>query len=135
MAEHTEEEIETGTVVYDPRTDKVGEYRGTAGPYALLRPLGGGREWEARADSLRPATAEERLSAEVRAVNRRSTTFSYPVMDIPAPDPVPACATCTEFAAQRAAAEARFDASAATDTDVLLRRHLRQDHWGTLSAP
>ncbi|MFE5036439.1 hypothetical protein [Streptomyces sp. NPDC056683] len=130
MTEHAENGIETGTVVYDPRTDKVGEYRGTAGPYALLRPLGGGREWEARVGSVRPATAEERLSAEVRAVNRRSGTFSYPVLDIPAPEPVPACAACAEFAARRKAAEASFDASAATDVDVLLRRHLRRDHWG-----
>ncbi|WP_316773783.1 hypothetical protein [Streptomyces sasae] len=38
--------------------------------------------------------------------------------------------TCAEFAAQRAGAEARCDASAATDAHVLLRRHLRRDHWG-----
>ncbi|MFG3025929.1 hypothetical protein ACGFZQ_46855 [Streptomyces sp. NPDC048254] len=131
MTEHIESGIEAGTVVYDPRTDKVGEYRGNAGPYALLRPLGGGREWEARPESIRPATAEERLSAEVRAANRRSTTLTYPVLDSPAPEPVPGCASCAEFAGQREQAEARSDASGTTDSAVLLRRHLRRDHWGT----
>ncbi|MGW7419693.1 DUF7848 domain-containing protein [Streptomyces sp. NPDC054813] len=131
MTEHIESGIETGTVVYDPRSDKVGEYRGNAGPYALLRPLGGGREWEARPESIRPATAEERLSAEVRAANHRSSTLSYPVLDSPAPEPVPGCAACAEFAGKRERAAARSDASAATDADVLLRRHLRRDHWGT----
>ncbi|MGY5048496.1 hypothetical protein ACWDE0_23205 [Streptomyces sp. 900105755] len=132
MTEHPENGIETGTVVYDLRTDRVGEYRGSVGPYALLRPLGGGREWEARAESVRPATAEERLSAEVRAVNRRSSTLSHPVLDTPAPEPVPGCATCAQFAARRKAAEAGFDASAVTDVVVLLRRHLRRDHWASV---
>ncbi|RPE41706.1 hypothetical protein EDD90_4797 [Streptomyces sp. Ag109_O5-1] len=131
MNEDSESRIEAGTVVYDPRSDKVGEYRGNAGPYALLRPVSGGREWEARPESLRPATAEERLSAEVRAVNRRSSTPGYPALEAPAPEPVPGCTACAEFAAQRAGAEARCDASAATDAHVLLRRHLRRDHWGT----
>lgn len=131
MDEDTERQIPAGTVVYDTRSDKVGEYRGAAGPYALLRPLGGGREWEARAESIRPATAEERLSAEVRAANRRSTALTYPVPDLPAPEPVPGCATCAEFAGRREAAEAGADASGSTDAAVLLRRHLRGDHWGT----
>ncbi|MER7841306.1 hypothetical protein ABTY98_36855 [Streptomyces sp. NPDC096040] len=131
MTEHTENGIEAGTVVYDTRMNKVGEYQGKAGPYASLRPLGGGREWEARPESIRPATAEERLSAEVRAANHRSSGFAYPVMDAPAPEPVPGCAACAEFAAQREDAAARSDASTATDAAVLLRRHLRRDHWGT----
>ncbi|MEU9975937.1 hypothetical protein [Streptomyces sp. NPDC051014] len=131
MTEHIEYGIETGTVVYDTRADKVGEYRGQAGPYVLLRPLGGGREWEARPESVRPATAGERLAAEVRAANQRSRTPSHPVPDSPAPEPVAGCAACAEFAGRRGQAAARSDASAVTDADVLLRRHLRRDHWGT----
>lgn len=130
MNEDTESRIATGTVVYDARSDKVGEYHGTSGPYALLRPIGGGREWEAPPELLRAATAEERLSAEVRAANRRSGTLGFLAGDRPAPEPVPGCAACAEFAGQRADAGARCDASAATDADVLLRRHLRRDHWG-----
>ncbi|MFJ9708551.1 hypothetical protein [Streptomyces sp. NPDC101234] len=106
MRSYRESRIEAGTVVYDPRSDKAGEHRGTAGPYALLRPVGGGREWEARPESLRAATAEERLSAEVRAVNRRSSTPGYPALEEPAPEPVPGCAACAEFAAQRAGGRA-----------------------------
>lgn len=66
------EQWEPGTLVYDPQRCKVGEYRDKAGPYAMLRPVGGGREWQADPESIRPATAEERLSAEVKAANQRS---------------------------------------------------------------
>ncbi|GGJ57253.1 DUF7848 domain-containing protein [Streptomyces brasiliensis] len=66
--------METGTFVYDPRTGKVGEFRGKAGPYVMLRPVGGGREWEADPGLIRPATQEERVAAGVRAANARSWT-------------------------------------------------------------
>ena len=64
--------LEAGTLVHDPRTGEIGEYRGKAGPYAILRPVGGGREWEADPLLIRPATPEERLSAGVKAANRQS---------------------------------------------------------------
>ncbi|WUP34064.1 hypothetical protein OHU10_21585 [Streptomyces europaeiscabiei] len=50
----------------------MGEYRDRVGPYAMLRPVGGGREWEADPETLRPATAAERIGAQVRAVNQRT---------------------------------------------------------------
>ncbi|MGW7404451.1 hypothetical protein ACWGI9_12100 [Streptomyces sp. NPDC054833] len=53
-------------------TRKVGEYRGKAGPYAMLRPVGGGREWEADPEQIRPAAPAERLSAGVKAANVRA---------------------------------------------------------------
>ncbi|MFG3661238.1 hypothetical protein [Streptomyces sp. NPDC047706] len=65
--------MERGTLVFDPQTSKVGEFQAKIGPYALLRRVGGGREWEADPARIRPATPEERLSAGVRAVNERST--------------------------------------------------------------
>ncbi|MDX2680716.1 hypothetical protein [Streptomyces soliscabiei] len=43
-----------------------------AGPYAMLRPVGGGREWEADPALIRPATPAERLSANVKAANLRA---------------------------------------------------------------
>ncbi|WP_018383530.1 DUF7848 domain-containing protein [Wenjunlia vitaminophila] len=63
---------ERGALVYDPGTRRVGEYQATVGPYALLRPVGGGREWEADPGRIRPATQAERLSAGVKAANSRA---------------------------------------------------------------
>lgn len=126
--------MKPGTVVYDPRARKVGEYRGTAGPHAILRPVGGGREWQAVPALIRVATAEERLSAEVRAANGRSLTglsAARPLVDVgPPPEPATGCATCTALAERRAHARAADDGSAETDADVLLARHLRQEHDG-----
>ncbi|MEU8027723.1 hypothetical protein AB0C13_03660 [Streptomyces sp. NPDC049099] len=129
MVEHIAQRIETGTLVYDPRTGKVGEYCGTAGPYAMLRPVGGGREWEAAPDSIRSATAEERLSAAVRAANARSVEGRCTVTNVPLPPvPVPGCQACTELALLREEARARDDGTTETDANVLLRRHHRRDH-------
>ncbi|MEU6375054.1 hypothetical protein [Streptomyces sp. NPDC046909] len=58
--------------MYDPVTRKAGEFQGKAGPYVMLRPVGGGREWEVDPDQIRPATVAERLSAGVKAVNSRT---------------------------------------------------------------
>ncbi|GGX87056.1 hypothetical protein [Streptomyces fructofermentans] len=63
---------EPGDLVHDPATGRVGEYRGTAGPYAMLRPVGGGREWPADPGRIRAATADERLTAALKAANDRS---------------------------------------------------------------
>ncbi|KUN75795.1 hypothetical protein [Streptomyces griseoruber] len=128
MTEHIEGGFETGTVVYDPRSDKVGEYQGKAGPHALLRPLGGGREWEARPELLRPATPTERLTASLRAANSRSLHGGPPT-------PVRDCAACADLAGLRDAARARHDGSAETDANVLLRRHQRRYHTAFLGLP
>ncbi|NEB11837.1 hypothetical protein G3I32_23845, partial [Streptomyces coelicoflavus] len=63
---------EPGTVLYDTAAAKVGEYRGRSGARVMLRPLGGGREWEAEPAVLRPATDRERLGASLRAANDRT---------------------------------------------------------------
>ncbi|MFG3347887.1 hypothetical protein ACGF1Z_22815 [Streptomyces sp. NPDC048018] len=123
MAGHTE----CGAYLYDPAAEKVGEYRGQAGPYAMLRPIGGGREWQADPGRVRPATPAERLSAGVRAANER-TAATYDLSRPPVP--VPHCAECGELAAARAAARAGFDWSAETDANVLMRRHQAENHPG-----
>ncbi|MFD3941666.1 hypothetical protein [Streptomyces sp. NPDC058579] len=123
---------ECGGFVYDPEARRVGEYRGEAGPYAMLRPVGGGREWQADPAQVRPATAAERLSAEVRAVNERAGVeyeMSRP------PVPVPGCAECGALAAQRAEARERFDWSGETDANVLMRRHRSAAHPVTSTSP
>ncbi|MEU1090042.1 hypothetical protein ACFYPN_20550 [Streptomyces sp. NPDC005576] len=62
-----------GTVMVDTGRDgRIGEFRGVAGPYWSLRPLGGGLEWEAEPGLVRPATPIERLRAENARCNARS---------------------------------------------------------------
>jgi hypothetical protein len=117
--------LRRGALVYDPATRKVGEYQARSGPYAMLRPVGGGREWQADPAALRPATQRERIGAGVRAANERarvSDDTSRP------PLPVRGCATCEELAARRETARAEYDGSTETDANVLLRRHHNQEH-------
>ncbi|MFH8659983.1 hypothetical protein [Streptomyces afghaniensis] len=59
-------------LVRDAGASKVGEVRGKEGPYYQLRPVGGGREWDARPENIRELTQEERLRVQLRTVNRRS---------------------------------------------------------------
>ncbi|WP_446750441.1 hypothetical protein [Streptomyces sp. AC1-42T] len=47
---------------------------GHEGPWLQLRPLGGGREWDADPDRLRPLDPAELLSARVAEANARSRT-------------------------------------------------------------
>lgn len=54
------------------RGDRVGEFRGVAGPYWSLRPVGGGREWEVEPRFLRPALLMEQLRARTARLNARS---------------------------------------------------------------
>ena len=62
---------EIGDLVYDESARKVGHAMGHEGPHWQLRPVGGGREWDARGP-LRPPTDAERLSAGVALANARS---------------------------------------------------------------
>ncbi|MDT0387908.1 hypothetical protein [Streptomyces dubilierae] len=62
---------EIGDVVYDEASRRVGELMGHVGPYWQMRPVGGGREWDARGP-VRSATTSERLSAGVSLANARS---------------------------------------------------------------
>ena len=119
--------MEPGTLLYDPATDTVGEYQDKAGPYALLRPVGGGREWQADPGSLRPATDAERLRAGVRAANDRARTGAPFLVTVP-PRPADGCATCAELAELRSTARTERDYSAETDTNVLLRKHRSEAH-------
>ncbi|MEV5283417.1 hypothetical protein [Streptomyces sp. NPDC051994] len=71
--QHPGEVPEPGTLVVDTsRADRVGEFRGVAGPYWSLRPMTGGTEWETEPATVRPATPAERLRAENARRNARS---------------------------------------------------------------
>ncbi len=64
---------EIGTLMVDTsRDDRVGEFRGIAGPYWSLRPVCGGPEWEVEPESVRAAAPAERLSAINARQNARS---------------------------------------------------------------
>ncbi|WP_171113953.1 MULTISPECIES: hypothetical protein [Streptomyces] len=58
--------------VEDTVTRKVGKVMGFEGPYVQLRPIGGGREWDAELGNLKPVTTSEGLSAAVAVANARS---------------------------------------------------------------
>ncbi|MEU0086174.1 hypothetical protein [Streptomyces sp. NPDC006274] len=56
---------------------------GFVGPYVQLRPLGGGREWDATPEAVRPASPEERLRAALSVINARSSRG--PLLPLPPP--------------------------------------------------
>ncbi|MFF7143144.1 hypothetical protein [Streptomyces nodosus] len=61
-----------GTVVRDTARDRVGIVMGHEGPHLQLRPLSGGREWDAEPGQVRPLTPAELLHARLAEVNERS---------------------------------------------------------------
>ncbi|THA35472.1 hypothetical protein E6R18_04515 [Streptomyces sp. A1277] len=63
-----------GTAVHDAGSGRVGLVMGHEGPCLQLRPLAGGREWEADPADLRPLDPAELLSARVAEANARSRT-------------------------------------------------------------
>ncbi|MGX1272908.1 hypothetical protein RKD18_006102 [Streptomyces phaeoluteigriseus] len=61
-----------GEAVHDSARGRVGRVMDHVGPYVQLRPLTGGREWDADPRHLRPLTRAELLSALVAEANARS---------------------------------------------------------------
>ncbi|MBE4797407.1 hypothetical protein [Streptomyces caniscabiei] len=62
-----------GALVRDTARDRIGEFMGKQGPYFMLRPLGGGREWEVSPGYAEPLSPEEVLSVKVKQANAQST--------------------------------------------------------------
>ncbi|AVH55968.1 MULTISPECIES: hypothetical protein [Streptomyces] len=61
-----------GTAVRDTTRDRIGIVMGHEGPYLQLRPLSGGREWDADPAAVRPLTPAELLRARLAEANARS---------------------------------------------------------------
>ncbi|MEC4016607.1 hypothetical protein [Streptomyces sp. H27-D2] len=61
-----------GAAVLDSGRERVGLVMGHQGPYLQLRPLGGGRGWDADPALVRPVSRAELLSAQLAEVNARS---------------------------------------------------------------
>ncbi|MFJ4841128.1 hypothetical protein [Streptomyces sp. NPDC088746] len=66
--------LRIGAAVHDDESGRVGLVMGHDGPHLQLRPLGGGREWDANPAHLRPLGPAELLSARVAEANARSRT-------------------------------------------------------------
>lgn len=56
-----------GQIVQDTQRNRTGRVMGHEGPYVQLRPVAGGREWDASPDALRTATPAEARRAGVNA--------------------------------------------------------------------
>ncbi|MFQ6147208.1 hypothetical protein ACLMNJ_29765 [Streptomyces seoulensis] len=72
----TEEKPPEGSLVIDTQRDKLGYVMGHVGPSVQLRPVAGGRAWEADPACVRRATDAERLRAvqeRTRALNSMSS--------------------------------------------------------------
>ncbi|GAA3028272.1 hypothetical protein [Streptomyces glomeratus] len=72
----TEERQRAGDLVLDTQSNKLGYVMGQEGLYVQLRPVAGGREWDADPARVRPATNDERrraLEERNRALNAASS--------------------------------------------------------------
>ncbi|MGW5434892.1 hypothetical protein ACWET9_48765 [Streptomyces sp. NPDC004059] len=80
MAEEQEEHPD-GALVVDTKSNKLGYVMGHVGPAVQLRPVAGGREWDADLARVRPATDAERLKAmreRTRVMNSVSSGGIFP---------------------------------------------------------
>ncbi|GHJ36004.1 hypothetical protein [Streptomyces sp. TS71-3] len=64
--------IPGGTPVRDTARNRIGVVMDHQGPYFQLRPLDGGREWDAAPEDVRPVGPGEVLRARVADANQRS---------------------------------------------------------------
>ncbi|MDW8810916.1 hypothetical protein P1P68_40485 [Streptomyces scabiei] len=64
--------VSLGDTVRDAGSGRIGRVMGFVGPYVQLRPVGGGREWDALLEGLGPVTRSEALSDSVARSNARS---------------------------------------------------------------
>ncbi|MFD5317921.1 hypothetical protein [Streptomyces sp. NPDC127098] len=63
---------EIGTMARDTARDRVGRVMAHLYGTIWLRPPGGGQEWTARPEDVRPISASESLSHRVAEANRRA---------------------------------------------------------------
>ncbi len=61
-----------GELAYDSRADRVGVVMEVKRTYALLRPPGGGLEWDVQPEHLHPADRMDELRARVAELNAAS---------------------------------------------------------------
>ncbi|MFD8216224.1 hypothetical protein ACFV2U_21360 [Streptomyces sp. NPDC059697] len=71
------EELPEGTLVKDTARNKDGVVMGHVGPAYQLRPLNGGREWDADPGVVRRLTAREEMSARLAVQNNVSAAGRF----------------------------------------------------------
>ena len=67
---------DVGETVRDTGSNRIGVVMDHHGPYLQLRPLSGGREWDADPAHVKPLSQPELLSARVAEANARSRKCS-----------------------------------------------------------
>ncbi len=72
-----------GTAVRDPVRDRVGIVMGHEGSYLRLRPLVGGREWDADPARVQPLNPQELLRARVAEANACSRRAMRERIELP----------------------------------------------------
>ncbi|MFI0909997.1 hypothetical protein [Streptomyces abikoensis] len=112
-----------GAIVLDTGRGRVGEVMAAVGGRVLLRPPGGGREWEARPGDLRPAAGADALRARVADANERSRREC----DGHAPPPA-RCRVCWEIKQGRYGAVEAGDREEAARLATAMGRHQREAH-------
>ncbi|WP_127359878.1 hypothetical protein [Actinacidiphila soli] len=70
-----ERAAEPHTLAKDIETGRVGRVMGQVGPYILMRPLKGGKEWEALPENVEEITTGEALSVAVAEDGRRRGVY------------------------------------------------------------
>lgn len=76
MSTHgTEPTPDVGTLLHDTESDRVGEFRGTAGDRWTLRPPGGGVPWEVSPGAVEPAGTYDQVRA--RAAEENATRRAH----------------------------------------------------------
>lgn len=72
MASNQQTRAEVGALAKDTEAGLVGVVMGDVGGRVLLRPIQGGKEWEALPGNVKPLTAREELRARLAARNETS---------------------------------------------------------------
>ncbi|MDT0571219.1 hypothetical protein RM704_27790 [Streptomyces sp. DSM 3412] len=72
MTNHADGTLTASETVHGTTHDRIGQVMSHEGPYVQLRPLSGGREWDADPKHFRPLTPSELLSTRVATANARS---------------------------------------------------------------
>ncbi|MGW1843827.1 hypothetical protein [Streptomyces sp. NPDC001966] len=72
MANNQQTEPRIGAAVKDTKTDRFGVVMGTIGGLIQLRPISGGRSWDAEPDSIEVLSSRQELTVRLAALNAES---------------------------------------------------------------